>query len=89
MPAPLQIDSLSDATLERLSHDAASHGVSPGEWAARVLETYYPPAPLSPRLPADTEAALKKLFGSWDEEQVRTFDETMAESDKIDESLWK
>jgi hypothetical protein len=40
-------------------------------------------------LPDDTIAALNKLFGSWDEEQVREFNEAIAEMDKIDDDMWK
>jgi hypothetical protein len=89
MSTDLHIDNLSHEAFQRLSQDAASHGLSPAAWAARVLETHYPSAPNSTALPADTVAALQQLFGSWDDVQAREFAATMADSDKIDESIWK
>ena len=89
MSTNLNIDSLSDEAYMRLSQDAENHGVSPNEWAARVLESHYPPAQAKSSLPADTVAALQDLFGSWDEVQASHFASVMAETDKIDESIWK
>jgi hypothetical protein len=43
----------------------------------------------SGRLPADTKEAIKKLFGSRDEAQIREFLEATAEFSKIDEDMWK
>jgi hypothetical protein len=40
-------------------------------------------------LPIDTKEAIKRLFGSWDEAQVREFLEVTAEFSKIDEDMWK
>jgi hypothetical protein len=89
MSTDLHVENLNGLTFQRLSQDAANHGVSPSEWAAKVLEAHYPPMATSTSLPADTAAALQRLFGSWDEVQAREFSAAMAESDKIDESIWK
>jgi hypothetical protein len=89
MSAELHIANLSEALFERISHDAVQNGLSPGEWAAKVLETHYLPLTSATRLPADTVAAVQRLFGSWDEDQKAAFSQVMAESDTIDQSIWK
>lgn len=89
MSTDLHIGNLSDGVYQRLSQDAEDHGVSPGEWAARLLESHYPTTQSATSLPADTDGALQRLFGSWDEVQAREFASAMAETDKIDESIWK
>lgn len=88
MSNALQIDNLSDDTVRQLEQEAAARGVSLAEWAALVLMNHCTTAaPATPKV--DKSAALRRLFGTWDEQQVREFDEAVADFERIDESMWK
>lgn len=87
MSSTLHIDNLGDDTFRQLEEDAASRGISLAEWAAQVLTRHCAAvaAPMTPKV--DKSTALRRIFGTWDEQQLREFDEAMADFERIDESL--
>ena len=89
MSDALRIDSLSNDTVRQLEQEAASRGVSLAEWAAHVLTNHCAAAPTPTTLQADKAAALRRLFGTWDEQQLHEFDEAVADFERIDESMWQ
>jgi hypothetical protein len=89
MSSELHIDNLSDDTIRHLERDAAVHGVSPAEWAARVLSEHYCGVDPLDEPQVDKATAVSRLFGTWNEEQVREFMEATADFERIDEDMWK
>jgi hypothetical protein len=89
MSNAFQIDSLSDDTLRQLEREAASRGISLADWAAQVLTSHCAAAATPTTSKVDKSTALRRLFGTWDEQQLREFDEAVADFERIDESMWK
>lgn len=89
MSSVLHIDSLSDDAYQQLEKEAAAHGLSPADWAARVLASRYMAGEQEIEPSLDKRSAIRQLFGTWSEEQVREFMDATADTRRIDEAMWK
>jgi plasmid stability protein len=89
MSSELHIAELNDDTFRRLEKEAATHGMSPAEWAALVLTKHYHTSVGPHEAPTDKATAISRMFGTWDEEQVREFMQATADFERIDEDMWK
>lgn len=89
MSSELHIAKLDDDTFRQLEKEAAINGVSPSEWAALVLTKHYDASVGTKEGPTDKATAISRIFGTWDQEQVREFTEATADFERIDEDMWK
>lgn len=89
MSSELHIAKLNDNTFRQLEKEAAIQGMSPAEWAAQVLTEHYHTSVGTHEVPTDKATVISRMFGTWDEEQVREFMEATADFERIDEDMWK